>query len=76
MCYYDYDDKPNWVRKASPDSFTSLNDGHFGNDDNIVFCGAATIPKANIKHGHKIGGFYSKDDQRMFYYNWQIQVTT
>jgi len=28
--YYDFNGKPNWVRKASPDTFVSHNDGYFG----------------------------------------------
>lgn len=70
--YYDYDGKPNWVRKASPATFVSLNDGYFGKDDSFVFCGAATIPKAKVAHWHLIGGLYSKDNTRVFYYNRQI----
>ena len=72
--YYDYDGKPNWVRKATAESFHSLNDGHFGKDDIFVFCGAATIPKARVEQWQKMGGYYSKDDRRIFYYNREIRV--
>lgn len=72
--YYDYDGKPNWVRKATSESFVSLNDGHFGKDDNFVFCGAATIPKAKVEHWQKLDGYYSRDDQRLFYYNRHIRA--
>jgi hypothetical protein len=71
--YYDSDGKPNWVRKATPASFVSLNDGHFAKDDTFVFCGAATIAKAKVKHWRKIGGYYSKDDSRIFYFNREIR---
>jgi len=71
--YYDFDGKPNWVRKANPQSFVSLNDGQFGIDEKFVFCGAAVIPKANVQHWKKIGGYYSKDDKRVFYWNRQIR---
>ena len=71
--YYDFNGKPNWVRKASAGSFHSLNDGHFGKDDHFVFCGAATIPKARIEHWQKIGGYYSNDDRRVFYFNREIR---
>ncbi len=71
--YYDFNGKPNWVRKADPASFVSLNDAHFGRDDNFVFCGAATIPKAKVQHWRKIGGYYSKDDVRVFYFNREIK---
>lgn len=67
--YYDFSGKPNWVRKASPATFVSLNDGYYAKDDNFVFCGAATIPKAKVEHWGKIGGHYSKDDARVYYFN-------
>jgi len=67
--YYDFDGKPNWVRKASPASFVSLNDGHYGKDDCFVFCGSVTLPKAKVEHWRKVGGYYSKDDARVFYFN-------
>src|SRR6185436_9690370 len=62
--YYDFDGKPNWVRKATPKSFVSLNDGYFGKDEQFVFCGAVTLPKANVEHWSKIAGHYSRDDTR------------
>ena len=71
--YYDFDGKPNWVRKASPASFVSLNDGHYGKDDSFVFCGAATLPKAEVEHWRKIGGYYSKDAARVYYFNRLIR---
>lgn len=71
--YYDFDGKPNWVRKASAASFVSLNDGHYGKDDGFVFCGAATLPKAKVEHWRKIGGYYSKDDARVYYFNRLIR---
>jgi len=57
------------VRKASAASFISLNDGHYGKDDNCVFCGAATLPRAKVAQWRKIGGYYSKDDARVYYFN-------
>jgi hypothetical protein len=71
--YYDFDGKPNWVRKALPGSFVSLNDGHFGKDEHFVFCGAVTLPMAKVERWAKIGGFYSKDDARVYYCNSQIK---
>lgn len=71
--YYDFDGKPNCVRKASTSSFVSFNDGHYGKDDCFVFCGAATLPKAKVKHWRKIGGYYSKDDARVYYFNRLIR---
>lgn len=71
--YYDFDGKPNWVRKATANSFVSLNDACFGKDHQFVFCGAVTIPKAKVDHWKKIGGHYSKDDQRIYYFNREIR---
>lgn len=67
--YCDFNYKPKWVRKASAESFVSLNDGMYGKDNDFVFCGAATLPKAKVKHWGQIGGHYSKDDARVFYFN-------
>jgi hypothetical protein len=74
--YYDFDGKPNWVRKATAKTFISLCDGDFGKDENFVFCGHATIPKAKVTHWRKIGGNfsnYSKDDSRVFYFNRLVE---
>ncbi|MGA2032083.1 MAG: DKNYY domain-containing protein [Thermoguttaceae bacterium] len=71
--YYDYDGKPNWVRKADAASFVSLNDGYFGHDRNFVFFGAATIPKAKVRQWRKLGGLYSRDDSRVYYLNREIR---
>src|SRR5262249_990817 len=71
--YYEFEGKANWVRKASSGSFVSLNDGHFGKDEHFVFCGAATLPRAKVEQWRKIGGFYSKDDARVYYFNRQIK---
>lgn len=71
--YYDFDGKPTWVRKASPATFESLNDGHFAKDDSFVFCGSATIPKAKVKYWSKIGEYYSKDDKRVYYFNRTVE---
>ena len=71
--YYDFDGKANWVRKADPRSFVSLNDGHFGKDNQFAFSGPAVIPKAKVEHWRKIGGFYSKDDARIYYFNREIK---
>ena len=70
--YYDYDGKPNWVRKATAKTFHSINDGYFAKDDNFVFCGAAALPKARVEQWEKVGGYYSRDDRRVFYFNREI----
>lgn len=71
--YYDFDGKPAVVRKATPASFVSLNDGHFARDENFVFCGAATLPKADPRTWRKTGGFYSQDERGVFYFNRPIK---
>jgi hypothetical protein len=70
--YYDFDGRPNWVRKASADSFVSLNDGYFGKDANLVFCGRAMLPKASVDCWQKVGGYYSRDDVRVYYLNRRL----
>jgi hypothetical protein len=67
--YFNFDGKANWVRKASSASFISLNDGHFGKDAQFVFCEAATLPKADVAHWQKIGGSYSRDHARVYYFS-------
>jgi hypothetical protein len=71
--YFAFDGKPNWVRKATPASFVSLNDGYFGFDANFVFCGADTLPKAVVAQWRKLGGVYSGDDRRVYYYNSELR---
>jgi hypothetical protein len=67
--YYDFDGITNWVRKADPKTFISLNDGHFGHDENFVFCGRSALPKAVVSQWRKLGGYYSTDGRRMYYFN-------
>lgn len=67
--YYDSNGKANWVKKADPVTFKSLNDGHFGLDHQTVFCGHASIAKADVNTWKKIGGYYSRDKARIFYFN-------
>lgn len=71
--YYDFDGKPVVVRKATSASFESLNDGHFARDENIIFCGAAALPKADPETWGRIGGFYSRDRKGVFYFNRPIK---
>jgi hypothetical protein len=71
--YFDYNGKPNWVRKATPGSFVSLNDSYFGKDDNFIFCGAATLPGAKVEHWRKIGRYYSQDEARIYYFNRRVK---
>lgn len=72
--YYDFDGTPNWVRKATPASFQSFNDGHFARDSQFVFCGTATLPGAKPDAWRRIDGYYSKDDRRIYYFNRHIKA--
>lgn len=63
------DGRGHWVRKADPATFKSLNDGHFGLDDRTVFFCRSSIPGAVAKTWKKLGGYYSRDDSRVFYLN-------
>jgi hypothetical protein len=73
--YYDFDGKPVVVKKATPSSFRSLGDGYFGYDEKFVFCGHATIPKANPATWGRLreGYYYSKDQGRIYYFNRLIK---
>lgn len=67
--YYNFDGKPNLVRKATAANFRSHNDGHFGQDENFAFFEIAAIPKANVATWRPLGGWFSKDDQRVYFCN-------
>lgn len=71
--FYDFNGKANWVRKADPRSFESLDGALFGRDDQHVFCGHATIAKADRARWRRLGGNYSRDDKRIFYFNRIIE---
>jgi DKNYY family len=71
--YFDSDGKPNWVRKAAPASFVSLNDGFFGKDANFAFFGRSVLPKADVSRWRPTGGYYSADDSRVYWTNRQIR---
>jgi hypothetical protein len=66
--------KPSWVRQANPEKFVSLKDAHFGKDDSLVFCGRHVLQGVRVDHWTKIGGYYSKDDRRVYYFNRQIRA--
>lgn len=72
--YYDYDGTPNWVRKAAPDTFQSLNDGHFARDHQFVFCGSSALPGAKPDTWQKLQSHYSKDHRRIYYFNRHIKA--
>lgn len=70
--YYDHAGKPKWVRKADPNAFQSLNDGYYAKDASFVFCGAATLPGADVTQWHKITLHYSGDGRRVYRENRRI----
>jgi hypothetical protein len=72
--HYDYSGKPNIVKGASPDTFYSLNNGHYGYDDKNVFWNIYKLNKANPKSWRiiKNGYFYSKD-KYVYYTNRVIK---
>jgi hypothetical protein len=72
--YYDFDGTPNWVRKATPGTFQSLNDGHFARDHQFVFYGGKQLPGAKSETWQKMEGYYSKDDKRVYYLNRHIKA--
>lgn len=72
--YYDYDGKPNWVRKATPETFQSLNDGHFARDHQFIFYGGSPLPGAKVDTWRRMECYYSKDDRRIYYLNRHIKA--
>jgi hypothetical protein len=72
--YYDFDGTPNWVRKATPGTFQSLNDGHFARDHQFVFYGGKQLPGGKSDTWQKMEGYYSKDDKRVYYLNRHIKA--
>ena len=71
--YYDFDGKPNWIRKAQAGTFVSLGDGFFGKDHLSAFCGGVALQRADVTTWHKIGGYYSRDDRRVYYASRQMR---
>lgn len=72
--YYDFDGTPNWVRKATPATFQSFNDGHYARDHQFVFCSGSTLPGAKPDAWQQLENFYSKDDRRIYYFNRHIKA--
>lgn len=71
--FYDFNGKANWVRKADPASFESLEGARFGRDANHVFSGHATIARAERASWRMLGGHYSRDARRIYYFNRVIE---
>jgi len=71
--YYDYNGKPNIVKKADTQTFISLNDGHFGKDKSFVFWGRTCLKNAKADTWEKLNTYYSKDHKRCFYMQGEIK---
>lgn len=73
--YYDFQGKTKVIKKAISSSFKSLNDGYFGYDEKLVFCGKNILPKANPKTWRKLADkyYYSQDQNRVYYFNRLIK---
>lgn len=71
--FYDFNGKANWVRKADPASFESLDGARFGRDARHVFSGHATIARAERASWRMLGGHYSRDASRIYYSNRVIE---
>jgi hypothetical protein len=64
--YYDFDGKPNVVKKADAATFHVVTE-HFAIDAKAVYFGASTIPKADPKTWTHLGLKYSKDSKRIYF---------
>ncbi len=71
--YYDFRGKPSRVRRATPDSFRSLNDGNYAIDAKHVFFKKAAIKNADVKSWRLLTGFYSRDRSAIFYQQRMIE---
>jgi hypothetical protein len=67
--HYNFDGKAHIVQFAHAGSFRALGDGWFGQDQEWVFFDGRRIPKARVATWAKLGGIYSRDDQRAYYGN-------
>jgi hypothetical protein len=72
--YYDYDGTASWVRKATPGTFVSFNDGHCARDHQFVFYGGLPLAGAKPATWQRIDGCYSKDQPRIYYLNRHIKA--
>jgi len=64
--YFDFQGKPKKLTKVNPDTFISLNDGHFGKDHKSVFFGSFRLAGAKLETWQKLDGHYSKDQNKVF----------
>ncbi len=69
--YYNFDGKPNVVKRADPASFRSL-DGVYGLDVSHVFCEIAVLPAASPQTWRRLDGDHSIDADRVYYFHRRI----
>jgi DKNYY family len=62
-----------WLSGVDPNSFVSCGDGHFGFDAVYVYAGNKKLPKARPTSWTRIGGLYSRDENRIYYLNRLIR---
>ena len=76
--YHGYDGKPKIVKCADLKTFESMGDKYFAKDKSHIYGNGKVIKKANTNTWRKISeiqnSFYSKDDSRVFYAFWEINV--
>ena len=77
--YYDnYEGKTKIIKKADVETFTSFGDTYFARDKNHVYGNGKIIKKANSNTWTKFTqmpiSLYSKDNCRVFYGFWEIDV--
>jgi len=76
--YHNYEGKPKIIKKADLKTFSSMNDGYFGRDKNFIFGNGKILKNANVNNWSTISNLpnslYSKDDKRIFYGFWEIEV--
>lgn len=65
--YYDFDGKPNAVRKAHPETFESLGDGLHAKDREHVYYGGHVLKGATPAAWTLIDDLYSKTDKHVYY---------
>ena len=77
--YYDnYEGKTKIIKNAHLETFKSLGDTYFASDKNHIYGNGKVLKKANVNSWKKLTelpmSLYSKDDTRVFYGFWEIDV--
>jgi len=76
--YENYEGKTKIIKQADLETFESIGDTYFAKDKNHIFGNGKIIKKADINTWAKFTetplSYYSKDDKRIFYGFWEINV--